>query len=85
MRLEKVPSYTDAKGGKETITSSATAAIANVNDAATGTVTFTGAATQGQVLTAANTLGDIDGMGAVSYQWLANGLAIPGRRLPATR
>ena len=71
-------SYTDAKGGKETITSSATTAIANVNDAATGTVTITGTATQGQVLTAANTLADIDGMGAVSYQWLANGAAISG-------
>ena len=71
-------SYTDAKGAKETITSSATTAIANVNDLATGTVTITGTAIQNQTLTATNTLADIDGLGTVSYQWLAGGVAIAG-------
>jgi Ca2+-binding RTX toxin-like protein len=48
------------------------------NYAPTGTVTITGTPTQGQVLTAANTLADVDGMGAVSYQWKADGTSING-------
>ena len=39
--------------------------MANVNDAPTGSVTITGTATQGQTLTAGNTLADADGMGTV--------------------
>ena len=74
-------SYTDLFGGAESMTSSATAAVANVNDAPTGTVTLSGTATQGQTLTAANTLADVDGIptsgtGAVNYLWLADGVAI---------
>ncbi|MCX7257854.1 MAG: hypothetical protein NTZ64_14335, partial [Polaromonas sp.] len=71
-------SYTDAQGTLESVNSSASAAVANVNDAPTGAVTLTGTATQGQTLTAANTLADIDGLGAVSYQWKADGVAISG-------
>ena len=71
-------SYTDAQGTAEAITSSATTAVANVNDAPTGAVTLTGTATQGQTLTAANTLADVDGLGTISYQWKANGSAITG-------
>ena len=71
-------SYTDGYGTVETVTSAATTAVANVNDAPTGTVTITGTATQGQTLTAANTLADVDGLGTVSYQWKANGSAIAG-------
>ena len=37
-----------------------------------------GAATSGRVLSASNTLVDPDGMGAVSYQWQANGADIDG-------
>ncbi len=43
--------------------------IANVNDAPTGSVAIDGIATQGNTLTASNTLADIDGMGTVFYQW----------------
>ena len=71
-------SYTDAQGTLESLTSSASKAVANVNDAPTGTVTLTGTATQGQTLTAANTLADIDGLGSISYQWKAGGVAISG-------
>ena len=49
-----------------------------VNDLPTGTVTITGTATQGQTLTAANTLADVDGLGTISYQWRAAGVAIAG-------
>ena len=65
-------SYTDGHGTAESVTSSASAAVANVNDVPTGSVTLTrNTATQGQTLTAANTLADIDGLGAISYQWKA--------------
>ena len=71
-------SYTDGHGTAESVTSSASAAVANVNDVPTGSVTITGTATQGQTLTAANTLADLDGLGAISYQWKAGGVAISG-------
>jgi hypothetical protein len=75
--------YTDAQGTIESVASSATSAVANVNDAPTGTVTITGTPTQGQTLTATNTLADIDGIpttgaGAISYQWQADGVDIAG-------
>ena len=71
-------SYTDAFGQAESVTSPATALVANVNDLPTGTLTISGTATQGQVLTAANTMADLDGLGEISYQWLADGVNISG-------
>src|SRR5207248_158328 len=73
-----VASYTDGHGTPESVASSATGAVANVNDAPTGAVTISGTAEQGEVLTASNTLADADGMGTVSYQWQANGSNIAG-------
>ena len=53
--------------------------VANVNDLPTGSVTISGTATQGQTLTAANTLADVDGLGTnFSYQWKADGINISG-------
>ncbi|MGZ8218484.1 SdiA-regulated domain-containing protein [Methylomagnum sp.] len=66
-------SYTDALGSAESVTSPATSPAANVNDAPTGGVTLSGTATQGQTLTAANTLADADGLGAITYHWLRAG------------
>jgi hypothetical protein len=71
-------SYTDGGNTAESVSSSATTAVANINDAPTGSVAISGTATQGQTLTANNTLADIDGMGIVSYQWQANGSNIVG-------
>jgi hypothetical protein len=68
--------YTDGGGTAERVTSSATAAVANVNDAPTGAVTITGNAILGQTLTATNTLADADGLGTIGYQWQADGTAI---------
>ena len=51
-------SYTDAQGTAETMASAATAAVANVNDSPTGTVSIAGTATEDQVLTASNDLAD---------------------------
>lgn len=67
---------TDSKGGNVVGTQSYS--LIAVNDAATGSVTITGTATEGQTLTAANTLDDADGLGAISYQWLAGGSTISG-------
>ena len=71
-------SYTDGFGTAESVSSAATAKVANVNDAPTGVVGINGTAMQNQVLSAAHTLVDADGLGTVSYQWLANGAAISG-------
>ena len=46
------------------------------NDSPTGSVTITGTPTQGQILTAANTLADLDGLGTIAYQWKADGTNI---------
>jgi Ca2+-binding RTX toxin-like protein len=73
-----VASYTDAFGTHESVSSSATSSVANVNDLPTGGVSISGTATQGQTLTASNTLADVDGLGAISYQWQADGANIGG-------
>ncbi|HJV02675.1 MAG TPA: choice-of-anchor L domain-containing protein, partial [Burkholderiaceae bacterium] len=49
-----------------------------VNHAPTGAIAIEGVAQQGQTLSATSTLADADGMGALSYQWLADGSAIAG-------
>jgi Ca2+-binding RTX toxin-like protein len=61
-----------AATGSKTFTGTA------VNDAATGGVTISGTPTQGQTLSASNTLADVDGLGTIAYQWLADGIAIVG-------
>lgn len=43
-----------------------------------GVVTVTGAAKIGQTLTASNTLTDADGLGTISYEWMADGQVIGG-------
>jgi Ca2+-binding RTX toxin-like protein len=68
-QVRAVASYTDGHGTAESVASSATIAVVNVNDAPTGSVTITGTATQNQTLTAANTLADLDGLGTIAYQW----------------
>ena len=71
-------SYIDGFGTTESVASEATEVVDNVNDAATGSVTLSGTPAQGQTLTAANTLADVDGLGTISYQWFADGAAISG-------
>jgi hypothetical protein len=70
-------SYTDGQGTVETLTSAATATVANVNDAPTGSVAITGTAEENQTLTAnTSTVADDDGLGTLNYQWLRAGTAI---------
>ena len=61
--------YTDNFNAAESVTSAATAMVANVNDVSTGSVTISGTARQGQTLTASHTLSDIDGLGDITYFW----------------
>ena len=62
-------SYTDTLGTEESVASSATSAVANVNDDPTGSVTISGTATQGETLTASNDLADADGLETITYSW----------------
>ena len=72
-------SYTDGQGTAESLTSSATTAVQNVNDSPTGSASITGTATQGQTLTAVtSSIADSDGLGSFSYQWLRDGSTISG-------
>ncbi len=72
-------SWTDGGNTAESLTSTATAAVTNVNDAPTGAVTITGTATQGETLTADTSgIADADGLGTFSYQWKRDGTDIPG-------
>ena len=50
----------------------------NINHAPVGAVSIAGAAIQNQSLVAANTLIDVDGLGAIQYQWYADGAPITG-------
>ena len=70
--------YTDENGTPESVTSSSLPSVANVNYSPTGTVSITGTTTQGQTLTAQNTLADADGIGTISYQWQSAGADISG-------
>lgn len=70
--------YTDGFGTVEKLGSVQSTTVANRNDAPTGTVLISGTVLEGQALVASHTLGDIDGLGAVHYQWFADGVAIDG-------
>ena len=63
-------SYTDAYGTAEDIASAETAAVANVDDEATGILSFSGSAEEGGTFTATlSSVVDIDGETTTSYQW----------------
>jgi len=65
-------------GGALSITKTQTVTITPINDYPTGSVTISGNALYGQVLTATNTISDLDGVGNIAYQWKANGVNISG-------
>ena len=71
-------SYTDGLGGRESVTSSATQPVANINDEPTGGITVVGTPSIGRTLTVGTSLlSDADGLGTFSYQWLRAANAIP--------
>ncbi|MDB3929807.1 pentapeptide repeat-containing protein, partial [Paracoccaceae bacterium] len=70
-------SYTDAQGTSENLVSTPTSTIENTNDTPTGTIAILGPFEQGSELTAdTSNLDDVDGLGALNYQWLAGGVPI---------
>jgi hypothetical protein len=69
LKLRALADYTDGLGKAESVASTSTAAVANVNDAPTGKVSIGGTAQQGSMLTASQTLADADGLGALGYRW----------------
>ena len=64
--------------GVKTKTQQITVNVTPVNDVPSGTVFVSGNPTLSQILTATNTLADADGLGAISYQWKADGATING-------
>ena len=63
-----------ASDGTSSVSDTFDIVVANINDAPTGSVAITGTPTQGNTLTASNTLADIDGMGTVFYQWQSSSI-----------
>ena len=77
--ISVIASYIDNFGTTESVGSSATSAIVNINDAPVGSVAISGTPAQGQILKASNNLSDADGLsGIITYQWRSNGSVIAG-------
>ncbi|MCB1876930.1 MAG: putative Ig domain-containing protein, partial [Chromatiales bacterium] len=76
--ISVVVSYTDDRGTDESVGSSTEAVREAGNEAPTGTVTISGLAVEDEILTAADTLDDPDGVGTVSYQWQRDGADVSG-------
>ncbi|MCP4389991.1 MAG: LamG domain-containing protein, partial [Gammaproteobacteria bacterium] len=77
--ISVVVSYTDGGGAVESLTSAAVGPVANVNDAPSGQPVIIGTPTQEQILNVdSSSIGDIDGLGAFSYQWRVDGFDISG-------
>ncbi len=73
--------YTASDGTETSAATTVTVTVSAVNDLptpTTGAVTIAGTAKTGQTLTASNTLADVDGLGAISYQWAKDGTAVSG-------
>ena len=72
-------SYLDRRGHAERLLSQPTPPVADVNDALTGTPRIDGKTTEKQTLTVDTAgIADADGLGALSFQWLRDGIAIEG-------
>ncbi|MBD5804304.1 Bifunctional hemolysin/adenylate cyclase precursor [Azoarcus sp. Aa7] len=69
---------TDTLTGVERLVFADLAMNLGTNNLADGEVIITGEAARGSTLTATNTLFDADGLGTISYQWSADGVAIDG-------
>lgn len=70
--------YTATDGAAASEPKTVTIQVAPANDSPTGAVTISGQTSEGQTLTAGNTLADPDGLGVIGYQWLRNGDPISG-------
>ena len=78
-QISVVASYTDGQGEDESVSSSPTSAVTNVNDPVSGQPVITGTPEEDQTLTADTSgISDADGLGAFSYQWYRDGIAVTG-------
>ena len=68
--------YIASDGTEQSELTTVTVTVDAVNDPTTGSVTISGDAKTGQVLTASNTLADDDGLGTVTYQWYKDGTEV---------
>jgi|GEM_PF-2983539 len=71
-------SYTDLQGTLESVTSSATTEIINVNDSPTGSISLSGNLRSGEILSVTSSVGDEDGLGDFTYTWYADDVVIDG-------
>lgn len=84
--IRAIASYVDYSGTFEQVIGTATNPIQKRNSLPSGYVSIEGlsgfgqpySVTNGQALTATNTISDNDGVGPVRYQWYVNGTAIDG-------
>ena len=67
--IQVFATYVDGKGTIESIGSSRSSMVINVNDLPTGSVAINGTIKRGETVTASNTIGDPDGIGTISYKW----------------
>jgi hypothetical protein len=71
--------YTDGGNAAESLTSTSTGPVANLNDPPVGSVTIDGVAAEDQTLYAnTSALTDEDGLGQWEYEWLRGGAPITG-------
>jgi len=75
--ISVIVSYTDRRGTDEIIPEQNAGIIEGLNDVPIGSVTITGLAHIGEILTAENTLSDADGLGPFSYGWTRSGTVTP--------
>ena len=62
-------SYIDGRGTSESVNSSLSSIVVNVNDVPSGSVSINGTIRQGSTVTASNTIADLDGLGTIYYKW----------------
>jgi VCBS repeat-containing protein len=78
---EAKPSYSFnvvAHDGANSTTQAVVVSVGNVDEPVTGSLAVVGVAALNQTLSVQSTLSDPDGMTALSYQWLADGVPITG-------
>ena len=79
LALRVKATFLDLTGVTETVFSTVTSPVVNVNDLPVGLPVISGIATQNQILSAlVGGISDADGLGPFSFQWSRNGVAIVG-------
>lgn len=75
-KISVVVSYVDQWGATESATSLETPAVASENYKPTGKVILTGVAEEDALLKATHRLEDLNGLGAITWKWLADGTMV---------